>query len=66
MGFIIENSAEGMLWLKYKFFEQGISPHEFRKCQMRDIKDIMDIKDTIDSKAMREVEVRDMIARMRY
>jgi hypothetical protein len=55
-----------MLWLKYKFFEQGISPREFRKCQIRDIKDIMDIKDAVDSRAMREAEVRDMMAKMRY
>lgn len=55
-----------MLWLKYKFFEQGISPREFRKCQMRDIKDIMDIKETVDSRIIRESEVREMMARMRY
>lgn len=55
-----------MLWLKYKFFEHGISPREFRKCQMRDIKDIIDIKETVDSRIIRESEVRDMMARMRY
>ena len=65
-GFIIENSVEGLLWLKYKFFEQGISPREFRKCQIRDIRDIMDLKETVDSKVMRESEIQNMIARMRY
>jgi len=33
---------------------------------MRDIKDIMDIKETVDSRIIRESEVRDMMARMRY
>jgi len=53
------------LWLKYKFFEAGISPNEFRKCQIRDIKDIMDIKEAMDTRAMRNAKVRDMMARMR-
>ena len=51
--------------MKYKFFEAGISPREFRKCQMRDIKDIMDIKNAIDQRAKREREVQNMIAQMR-
>ena len=55
-----------MLWIKYKFFEAGISPHEFRKCQIRDIRDIMDIKGAIDKKALREKKIQDMIAKMQY
>jgi len=33
---------------------------------MRDIRDIMDIKDAVDSRIMRETEVRDMLVKMRY
>lgn len=55
-----------MLWIKYKFFEQGISPEEFRRCQVRDLRDIMDIKNAMDTRAIRESKIRDMIARMRY
>jgi len=54
------------LWLKYKFFEAGISPQEFRKCQIRDIKDIMDIKNAMDVRAMRDNKVKEMMARMKY
>jgi len=53
-----------LLWIKYKFFEAGISPDEFRKCQIRDIQDIMEIKNAIDQRAMREAKIRDMIANM--
>lgn len=54
-----------MIWFKYKFFESGISPDEFKKCQLRDIKDIFDIKNAIDKRASREQKVRDMIAKMK-
>jgi len=55
-----------MMWLKYQFFEKGISPHEFRKCWVKDIKEIMDIKGAIDERAMREQKVREMRANMKY
>ena len=54
------------MWIKYKFFEKGISPHEFRKCRVKDIKEIMDIKGAIDERAMREKKIRDMRAQMKY
>ncbi len=54
------------MWLKYQFFEKGISPHEFRKCRVRDIKEIMDIKTAIEDRAMREKKVRDMRANLKY
>lgn len=62
---MLEDSHEALLWIKYKFFEMGISPREFRKCQMRDIKDIMDIKNAIDKRAIREQKIREMVGRMR-
>ena len=54
-----------MLWLKYKFFKAGISPREFRKCQMRDIIDIMEINNTMDIKMAREQKIKEMIGRMK-
>lgn len=51
--------------MKYKFFEAGISPTEFRKCQMRDMRDIMDIKNSVDERAMREQKIQNMIGQMR-
>lgn len=53
------------MWIKYKFFEAGISPREFRKCQIRDINDIMNIKNAVDQRAMREQKVREMVAKLR-
>lgn len=51
--------------MKYKFFEAGIGPAEFRKCQMRDIRDIMEIKNSVDERAMREQKIQNMIGQMR-
>ncbi len=54
------------MWLKYQFFEKGISPYEFRKCRVKDIKDIMDIKEAVDEREMREKTIMEMRANMRY
>jgi len=50
--------------MRYKFFEAGISPREFRKCRMRDIEEIMDIKRTIEERQARESEIQNLINRM--
>jgi len=65
MGFKFDSIEESLLWIKYKFFESGISPTEFRKCQMRDIRDIMDIKNSIDQRMMREQKIQNMIGKMK-
>ena len=44
-----------------KFFENGIDPDTFRKCQLRDIIDIMDLKGAIGFKQQREIEIQDAI-----
>ena len=54
-----------MLWAKYQFFERGIGPDEFRRTQMRDIVDIMQIKNAIKEKQLREELVREMMANMK-
>lgn len=53
-----------MLWLKYEFFKQGIGPNEFKKAQMRDIKDIIDIENEINERKQREGAVQDAIANL--
>lgn len=55
---------EAIVWLKYKFFEKGISPNEFKKCQMRDIREVMDIQEAIEDRKKREDEIQDAISRM--
>lgn len=62
-GFILENSKEILLWYKYQFFERGIGPDEFRRSQMRDIKDIMQINNAVKEKQIREEKVREMMSR---
>lgn len=46
-----------MLWAKYRFFEKGIGPEEFRNMQVRDIKDIFAVDSAINSRKQREAEV---------
>ena len=54
------------MWAKHKFFEKGISTNEFKKCQMRDIRDVLDISSEINSKKIREQEIQDIIAKQNY
>lgn len=65
MGFKFDTNEQKLLWFKYKFFEAGISPNEFRKCRISDINDIMEIKNAIDEKAGREQLIRDMVGSMK-
>jgi hypothetical protein len=61
---LLEGKEESLLWLKYKFFEEGIGPQEFRKCQMRDIKEIMEIKNAVEERRQRESDIQDALSRM--
>jgi len=53
------------MWAKYKFFEAGISPKDFNKCKVKDIKEIMEIKSAIDEKASREAKINAAIRGMK-
>lgn len=64
-GFKLEES-EKLLWWKYLFWEKGIDPNTFKKCQMRDIKDIMDIKNAIESKTRCEKAIQDQINSIKW
>jgi len=54
-----------MLWIKYRFFKEGISPREFRKCRMKDIVDILDIGNAVDAKTVREQKINEAMQKMR-
>lgn len=56
---------EFLIWLKYKFFESGISPNEFKKCQMRDIKDVLDIKEAVEERRQRENDIQSALSGMK-
>ncbi len=62
---MLETPGEAILWAKYQFFERGIGPDEFRKARMGDIVDIMQIKNAVKEKQLREEMVKEMIANMR-
>lgn len=62
---MLESPAEALLWAKYQFFERGIGPDEFRRSQMRDIVDIMQIKNAVKEKQLREEVVREMMESMK-
>ena len=63
---MITNPAEGMVWMKYLFFEAGSSPRELRKCRMKDIEEIMDIKRAVEERESREQKINKMRANMKY
>lgn len=60
-GFILENTEEALLFYKWQFWKKGISPSEFRKLQVRDIKDVVEIENAINEKGFREGEVRNLM-----
>lgn len=65
VGILFDDVSEYLLWAKLKFFEKGISPSEFKKCKMRDIKDILGIKTEIETKIAREREINNLAESMR-
>ncbi len=66
MGFKLTNPYDVMDWWMYLFWKQGISPREFKKNQMRDIKKIMQIKNAINEKEMREAQVRELMNKVKF
>ena len=64
MGFEINDPQEAMMWRMYQAYQQGISPHEFRKCNMEDLSNISDIQKAVTEKLNRERKVQEAMARM--
>ena len=56
-----ETDGEYLLWAKQKFYEMGISPSEFKKCKVRDIRDVLEISSEIGLKRKREQEVQEIM-----
>ena len=48
----------------FKFWEKGISPREFRKLAVRDIKRIIAIDGMIQDKQIAELKIRQAMARL--
>ena len=65
IGVEIDNPSDRLAMQKYHFFKNGISPVEFRRCQMRDIQEIMEIDNAVQDREIREQKMRSAMASMR-
>jgi hypothetical protein len=61
-----ENEGEFLLFAMHKFWEKGIGPNEFRKCKMKDIKNIQQIDNSINSRIEHEKKVQEMINNLKW
>ena len=64
-GFQLSGKEELILFNKWKFWRNGISPTEFNKISTRDLIDIVEIDNAINEKAMREKEVNKLLRNIR-
>jgi len=53
-------------WWKYLFWTKGISTNEFRRCQIRDIKTVMEIDNVICEKKNREKAVQKAMSNVKW
>ena len=65
-GFVISNPIQRMMWWKYLAFECGISPNDFNRSTISDIRAIMTIKGAMGAKAQRNKKVQDMMNKVRF
>ena len=65
MGFKIKDPQEILMWKMYKAYQAGISPYEFRKCNMDDLNTTFEIQKAVNEKLERERKTREAMARMR-
>jgi len=50
---------------KERFFQKGISPEEFKRTRITDIKDIMDIEQAWTQKSERERKINEALSSMK-
>jgi len=63
-GFTFNDERERLLWMKYRCFEQGISPYEFRKCRLRDLNDVIDINTAVEERKKRIQKTNEAVSQM--
>ena len=51
--------------MKVEAWKNGISPNEFKKCKLKDLRDISDINQAIGDKKQREHIIQTMMSNMR-
>ena len=54
------------MWWKAIAYENGISPLEFDRCRISDIKAIMRIKSAVAEKEKRNRKVQDLMSKVRF
>ena len=52
--------------MKWVFFKNGISPREFAKCMIKDIQDITDIEEAIESRGVVWGKVKRAMSEVRF
>jgi len=57
---LIKDPKHKLMYYKYMFFKNGISPAEFNKTDMRDIKAMLDIDNAMSSKKDRAVYIQNL------
>ena len=65
MGFEIKDPQEIIMWKMYKAYQNGISPADFRKCNMDDLDNIFELQNAVNEKVERERKIQEAMARMR-
>jgi len=51
--------------MMYDAYSKGISPREFRKTRIRDLIDIIELKNAFDEKNLREAEIQKIMNSIR-
>lgn len=64
-GFVTKDTKMTFLLWKHKYFKVGIPCHLFRKEQVRDIIDVMDIDKALNDKVSREAEINELLNKVR-
>ena len=66
IGFQLSGIREALIFYKWLYWKKGISGREFKKEQLRDIKDIMAIETAVGQKELSEKRIRDLISKVKY
>ena len=51
--------------MKYQCFQRGISPNEFKKMEIRDLIEIFEIHNAVETKQIRQAKIDEALERMR-
>ncbi|NOR84700.1 hypothetical protein GQ473_01140 [archaeon] len=64
-GFKLKTPQETLMWWRFMCFEKGICPRDARKTYMKDIREILEIKNAISEKQIRQQQIEKMMNNIR-